>query len=188
MDAEHAEALAAIGLAAPTGDASPAREIGDDGDLLAGPEEAASADLVDLASQFMPDDSGVFEIGLRAFENMQIRPANASAAQADQHVTRAGRRLRALDDLESSGTSAKQRSHLSRSLPSTRGGAISSSARALQSTGPDINASSRKNLCCWSTKGNAVLQVNMFFMQKKLSMKTGARGAAGRVFSKRRRR
>jgi hypothetical protein len=116
VHAEHRQALAAIGLAAPAGDTGAAVEIGDDRDGLAGLEAAAGADRVDLAGEFMADDARIFEIGLRPLEYMQVGAANAGAAQPDARLARLQRRFWPFDDGEFAGFDAEQGSH--RAAPS----------------------------------------------------------------------
>jgi hypothetical protein len=111
MHAEHVEALAAIGLGLAAGDAGAAGQIGQHRDGLARRQGAAGAGLVDLAGKFMTDDAGIFEIGLGALENMQIRPAHAGAAQSHPGFTGLQRGLGPFDDLEFARISAQQRSH-----------------------------------------------------------------------------
>ena len=103
--------MAAIGLAAPARDAFPAGKVRNDRHRLAAREQATGADFIDLAGQFMADDSRIFEIGLRALENMEVRAADASAAQPNSRLARLQRRLRPFDDFELAWLLAEQRSH-----------------------------------------------------------------------------
>ena len=85
--------------------------------LSPGLKAAALADFVDLACEFMADDARIFEIGLRSVEYMQVRAANAGAAQPDARLARLQRRLRPFDDGEFAWLGAEQRSHCPRPSP-----------------------------------------------------------------------
>ena len=55
--------------------------------------------------QFMPENSRVVKEGLRAFERMQIGPANSDCQHARQHLPRSGRtRVFALGQRELTGS------------------------------------------------------------------------------------
>jgi len=68
---------------------------------------------LDLAGEFVADDARIFEIGLRALENMQIGAADAGAPQSHPRFPWSDRRFGSLDDLKFARTRAEQRSHLS---------------------------------------------------------------------------
>ena len=184
MHAEHAEALAAIGLAAPAGDACPAGKIGDDRDALARPQSAAGADLVDFAGQFVADDARIFEIGLRAVENMQVGAADAGAAQADARFARAGvsgfgrSTMRSSPGLAQSNAliAAARRRSRRREARSTK-----SSACAFRSVDSAATFPTPRICACllWIKRKHQT-QVKMFFMGKKRCVKTDRTGASRR--------
>ncbi len=111
VDADHVHALAAIRLAAPAGDAGAAGDIGKDRDLLADAEAARPGDRRDLAAELVADHARIFEIGLRALENMQIGAANACPLYAHQRRARRGDRRRPLDEGEFARAGAEKGSH-----------------------------------------------------------------------------
>ena len=64
-----------------------------------------------MARQLVPDNSRIFEIGLRPVKNMQISAADAGTADAHEDLTRLRRRFGSLDDFERPWTLAEERSH-----------------------------------------------------------------------------
>jgi hypothetical protein len=86
MHAEDCDALTAVCLTAPARHAGAARQIGDQIDSLTNGDAAAGARLRNLACQFVPQDSRVFQKGMRAFVDMEIRAAYARAPDAHQHL------------------------------------------------------------------------------------------------------
>ena len=111
VHAQDADALAAVGLAAPAGDADAAGKIGDDVNLLADGDRAARSGLRHLARQFVPDDARIFEERMRAFENVKIGAAHAGAADSHQHLTRSRRGSRPVRNGDVAWTVAYQRPH-----------------------------------------------------------------------------
>ena len=88
--------LAAVGLAAPAGDADATSEIGDDVNLLADRDRAFRTGLRHLARQFVANDARIFEERMRTLENVQIGAANAGAADPHEDLTRPRRGSRPL--------------------------------------------------------------------------------------------
>ena len=116
MNAEDGDALTAIGFAAPAGDAGAAGEIGDDKDLLTDREGAARPGLLHFAGQFVSDDSRIFEKGMRAFVDVQIRAAHPGATNPHEHFAGTRRGSRPLDHRQFSRLHAEQRSQSLSSL------------------------------------------------------------------------
>ena len=114
VDAEDAEFLTAIGFSAPAGDALAAGDVGDDRDLLPRLEGAAQRSGFDIASEFVPDDSRIFEIRLRAVKDVQIGAADAGAGDAHEDFASLGDRVRSLDDFKRAGTFAEEGFHCGR--------------------------------------------------------------------------
>ena len=116
MNAEDGDALTAIGLAAPAGDAGAAGEIGDDKDPLTDRDGAARPGLLHFAGQFVSDNSRIFEKGMRAFVDVQIRAAHPGATNPHEHFAGTRRGSRPLDHRQFSRLHAKQRSQSPSSL------------------------------------------------------------------------
>ena len=108
MDAEHRDALAAIGLAAPAGDTLSARDVRDHEHLLAYRGRAPGPGLLDLARQFVSDDARIVEKRVRTFEDMQVRAANPRSADAHENVARLRHRPRPFDHGQFAWLNAKQ--------------------------------------------------------------------------------
>ena len=108
VDAEDGDALTAIGLAAPTGDAMAAGEIRDHEDLLPDGDAAARTRLGDFAGQFVSDHARIVEKRMRALVDMEVRAADPGAPDAHDHLTGPWRRPRPLDHGQFTGFDAKQ--------------------------------------------------------------------------------
>ena len=116
MNAQNGDALAAIGFAAPAGDAGAAGQIGDDKDLLTDRDGAAWPGLLHFAGQFVSDNSRILEKGMRAFVNVQIRAAHPGATNPHEHFAGTRRGSRPLDHRQFSRLHAKQGSQSPSSL------------------------------------------------------------------------
>jgi len=100
-----------VRLAAPAGAAGAAGNIRKDRDLLADAEAARPGDRRDLAAELVADHARIFEIGLRALENMQVGAAHACPPYAHQRRAWRSDRRRALDEGELARAGAEQGSH-----------------------------------------------------------------------------
>ena len=105
VHAQHAQVLAAVGLAATAGDAAAAGQIGDDADRLARAQAGASGCCDDLARELVAHDPRVFEEGVLALVDVEVGAAYAGTADADQHLPFGGLGLRALHQREAPGSS-----------------------------------------------------------------------------------
>ena len=109
MNAKDGDALTAIGLAAPAGDAGAAGKIGDDKDPLTDCQSAARAGLLHFAGQFVSDDSWIFQKRMGAFVNVQVRAADPGATNPHEHLVGPGRGSRPLDHRSAPPASRKAR-------------------------------------------------------------------------------
>ena len=81
--AQDVEVRAAVRFAHAAGHAVPAVHVGDDGAQVAGVEvRHVPAGRDDLHPQFVPEDAGVVEEGLRTLEGVQVRAADPDPANA----------------------------------------------------------------------------------------------------------
>jgi hypothetical protein len=116
MDTEHADVLATIGLAVPAGHTGAAGEIRDHIDLLTGRDGATGTGGRDLAGQLVPDDARISQVRMRALVDVEVRAADAGAANSDQHFPGSCSGLRPVNDDKISRPHALQRPHAT-SLP-----------------------------------------------------------------------
>jgi hypothetical protein len=92
VDAADLYLCAAVGVAVSAGNAVAAVEIGDDGDGFAGLKSRGLIKVDEVAREFMAEDPRVFEIGLGAFEGVEVRAADADAADPDDGFAGSGER------------------------------------------------------------------------------------------------
>jgi hypothetical protein len=92
MDAGNFYRGAAVGFTGAAGDTFATVEIGDYGYGFAGLESGGFVEVDEVAGEFMAKDAGVFEVGLGAFEGMEVGSADADAANPDDRLARAGER------------------------------------------------------------------------------------------------
>ena len=111
VDADDVHPLAAVGLAAAAGDAAATGDIGNDRHLLADAEAARPGDRGDFAAKFMADHARIFEIGLRALENVQVGAADARPPDAHQRSAGPGDRRRPFDEREFARACTEKGSH-----------------------------------------------------------------------------
>ena len=111
VHAEHPDALAAVRLAAPAGDAVAAGQVGNDGDRLPRPHGTAGRCLHDLAPELMAHDAGVGQERLLAAEDVEIGAADADTTDADQHFAGSGRGLRSLHQRQAARLVTEYGSH-----------------------------------------------------------------------------
>src|SRR3954447_4876368 len=60
----------------------------------------------------MPHDPGIVEIGVRALENVKVRPADSHSANLDEGFVRAAKRLGAVLQIQLPRLATNQNSHL----------------------------------------------------------------------------
>ena len=101
VDAQDVQVRAAVRLAHAAGHAVAAVHVGHDGALVAGMDLVhVPARRDDFHAQFVPEDAGIVEKGLRALVGMEVRAADPDPAYLHQGLAGARRRglRRALQD------------------------------------------------------------------------------------------
>ena len=104
VDAHGLVALAGVDQPAAAGVAGPVLEVGDAGDHVADGEVLGRAvDLEDLGRELVPRHPRIAREGLGAAEGLDVRPADAGIADAQQRLPGPGTRILDLDDVDLTG-------------------------------------------------------------------------------------